>query len=97
MITTFSSQSLTISALFREIYSFVLVDVLGTDCIAPDIHDIPNGNVAQDIQHPYDMTQSRDISIIPVVVKDFSRGAIHSFFSRWSSLGTFRPPMSVRR
>lgn len=49
------------------------MDVLGADCVPPDVHDIANRNVAKNIQHPEYMVHSRDVSIVSVVVKDSSR------------------------
>lgn len=54
--------------------SFIIVNVLGTDRIPPDVHHIAHGDVAQDIQHPDHMVHGRDISIVPIVVEDSSRG-----------------------
>lgn len=44
--------------------------VLGANRIPPDVHDIANSDVAQNIQHPNYVVQSRYVSIISIIVED---------------------------
>lgn len=48
------------------------MDVLGANRIAPNVHDIANSDVAQNIQHPNHVVHSRYVSIISIVVEDSS-------------------------
>lgn len=50
------------------------MDVLGANRVSPDVHDIPDGDVGQNTQHPNHMAQSCDVPIISIVVEDLSRG-----------------------